>query len=132
MTKLINTYLGDGQVRIVHTPTDTVIMTDLPPDNGGKGRAFSATDLLAAALSACILSIMGKMADARGDDLAGLKLETEKVMAQNPRRVGKFILNFKFPPSIDKKKRDLYLSAVKACPVHNSISKEIEIVINVE
>ncbi|MDR0292465.1 MAG: hypothetical protein LBI01_06935, partial [Elusimicrobium sp.] len=75
MTKLINTYMGDGEVHIVHAPTGSVIMTDLPPDNGGKGRTFSATDLLAAALSACILSIMGKMAAARGDNLEGLKLE---------------------------------------------------------
>jgi len=131
MTKMITTYLGDGKTEILHTPTGAVINTDLPPDNGGKGRAFSATDLFAASLSACILTIMSQMAEKRGDKLDGIKLEIEKIMAQNPRRVGKLVLKITFPPNVEKAKRDLYLTAVKACPVHNSISKEIEVDVSV-
>lgn len=69
MTEITCTYTGDGETALVHGPTGTTLKTDLPPDNGGKGRCFSPTDLLAAAFASCTLTIMGKMAAARGDDL---------------------------------------------------------------
>ena len=40
MTTITCTYTGDGETKLVHGPTGSVLETDLPPDNGGKGRRF--------------------------------------------------------------------------------------------
>ena len=63
MTTISCTYTGDGTTQLVHGPTGEKIQTDLPPDNGGQGRKFSPTDLLAGAFAACILTIMSSTSE---------------------------------------------------------------------
>ena len=130
MTKIYCSYAGDGQTALEHGPTKTRIITDLPPDNGGRGRAFSPTDLFAASLAACALTIMGKMAAARGQTFEGAAIEIDKIMADNPRRIGKFIIEVKFPPAVPRQERPKYLAAFRSCPVHNSLGRDIEIELN--
>jgi len=77
-------YMGDDTVELEHGPSGRKIVTDLPVDNGGKGRTFSPTDLLAAALSSCILTIMAKAAAKDHLDLKGATVEVEKDMQSSP------------------------------------------------
>lgn len=131
MTKINITYLTDGQTELLHGPTGETVKTDLPPDNGGKGRRFSPTDLFAASFASCVLTIMGKLAERRGETLEGAEIEIDKIMAENPRRVGSFILNIKFPPGFNEEQKKVYLGAVKSCPVHNSLHPDIKVEVNV-
>ncbi|MDR0646207.1 MAG: OsmC family protein [Elusimicrobiota bacterium] len=132
MTKIITEYIGDGQVKSAHEPTSRTILTDLPPDNGGKGRTFSPTDIFAASFGSCALTIMGKLAERKGDDLTGAKIIIDKIMsAQPPRRVAKFILDITFPAGFAQEKKDMYLAALHGCPVHNSLHPDIEIEVKV-
>lgn len=132
MTRIMNIYKGDGQCEITHQPTNSVITTDLPPDNGGKGRGFSPTDLFASSFASCVLTIMGKMAERKGDNLKGTTIEIDKIMTENPRRIGTFILYISFPADYNEEQKEFYMSAVKACPVHNSLSPAINIDIKVK
>ncbi len=132
MTKITSTYLGDGETELIHGPTGAQILTDLPPDNGGLGRTFSPTDLLASAFASCVLTIMGKMAQRAGDDLRGANIEIDKIMADNPRRVGEFILNISFPAHFTPEQKQRYAGAVKACPVHQSLREDIKITIHID
>jgi len=65
----------DGQLRctLTHGPSGSVIETDAPTDNHGKGERFSPTDLVAAALPACIMTIMGIVAERHGIALRGAR-----------------------------------------------------------
>ena len=56
------TYNGDLRTEACHIQSGISIVTDAPVDNQGK-EAFSPTDLIAAALASCILTIMGIMAE---------------------------------------------------------------------
>ncbi|MBR3603925.1 MAG: OsmC family protein [Elusimicrobiaceae bacterium] len=132
MTKILSTYLADGQTELLHEPTGSKIYTDLPPDNGGKGRLFSPTDLLASAFASCILTIMGKMAERNKENLKGAKIEIDKIMAENPRRVGEFVLNISFPADFTQEQKQRYIGAVKACPVHHTLREDIKISINIQ
>lgn len=129
MTKILCTYTGDGQTTLKHLQSGEQITTDLPADNGGKGRCFSPTDLFTASLAACFLTIMGKMAESKGQDLSSASVEAEKIMYADPRRIGKIILKVTFPAHIEDKDKQKYLAALRACPVHNSLSNNIELIL---
>jgi putative redox protein len=132
MTKIITEYIGDAQVKSTHEPTSHTILTDLPPDNGGKGRTFSPTDIFAASFGACALTIMSKLGERKGDNFEGAKIVIDKVMsAEPPRRIAKFILEVTFPAGFAQDKKDMYIATLRLCPVHNSLHPDIEIDIRV-
>jgi len=126
-TRITTEYLGDGQVELTHGPSGAKIATDLPPDNGGKGRCFSPTDLYGSALSACILTIMAAMAERDGVDMKGTTLAFEKAMADSPRRIAKITGTITFSETVPESKRQKLLSAVRACPVHRSLHPDLEV-----
>jgi putative redox protein len=130
-TVISNEYLGDHQVKLTHGPTGDQIVTDLPPDNDGKGRTFSPTDLFAASLSSCILTIMGKVATRDGLNLKGTTIDIEKIMNDSPRRVGKFIGKIKFPEEFSAKDTKKMMACVSACPVHKSLHPDIEVIFDI-
>lgn len=80
----------DGNLRTVciHKKSGSVIETDAPVDNNGKGERFSPTDLVATALGTCMLTIMGMRAEEMKVDLTGVEVEIEKIMKSDPRRIG--------------------------------------------
>ena len=55
-------YQGELHNELQHLPSKRIIHTDAPTDNQGKGEAFSPTDLLASALAACVMTMMGMKA----------------------------------------------------------------------
>ncbi len=132
MTTISCTYTGDGTTELIHGPTGEKILTDLPPDNGGQGRKFSPTDLLASAFAACVLTIMGKMAQARGEKLDGAHIEIDKIMAQNPRRVGEFKIALTFPAHFSPEQKKFYQTAINACPVHQTLSPDVKVTVTVK
>ena len=119
-------YEGDLRVKLVHGPSKSVIETDAPIDNQGKGANFSPTDMVVAALGSCMMTIMGIVAKRDGIKLEGVTFCAEKHMAENPRRIGKIVLEFKMPKELsDEQKRKLEKAAY-ACPVHQSLHSGIE------
>ena len=81
-------YLGDLRTENKHIQSGQKLITDAPVDNQGKGEAFSPTDLVATALSDCMMTIIGIKARDKGLDVAGTTIETTKVMVSDPRRIG--------------------------------------------
>ena len=80
-------YVGGLRTEATHLKSANKITTDAPIDNLGKGEAFSPTDLVSAALSSCMMTIMGQVAEREGIVLNGLKSEVTKVMVANPKLV---------------------------------------------
>ncbi|MFA5138154.1 MAG: OsmC family protein [Elusimicrobiota bacterium] len=125
--RISSKYIGDGQVELIHESSGKSLVTDLPVDNGGKGRTFSPADLLAASLSSCILTIMAKMAERDGLELRGAELVIEKEMSADPRRVGSLKGAVRLPAGIPDASRRKLLNAVAACPVHRSLHPEVRV-----
>jgi putative redox protein len=119
-------YLGDLRVRAVHAPSGTVLHTDAPVDNHGKGESFSPTDLAATALTTCMATIMAIQGRTLGIELRGMRLSVEKHMtSQPPRRIDKLVLVITPPPGVPEDARVKLERAASACPVHNSLHPEI-------
>ena len=132
MTKMRTIYLGNLRTEIEHIQSGNKVLTDAPLDNNGKGEFFSPTDLFASSLGSCMLTIIGMSANSYGFSIDGTTIETEKIMAANPRRVAEIIIDIHFPKGAvhtDKQKR-LIESAARTCPVHNSLHPDIIKTIN--
>ncbi len=127
MVKMNITYEGELHCRLVHGPSGDEIATDAPVDNMGKGAAFSPTDLMSASLGACMMTIMGIVAQRHNINLKGTTVEVVKEMITQPiRRVGKITVTFQMAPGIPQDKRAMLEDAAAACPVHQSIHPDVE------
>jgi len=127
MVKLTTTYEGQLRCRAVHGPSGTTLVTDAPVDNHGKGESFSPTDLVATALGACMMTIMGIVAERHSIDLRGMKVETTKVMtATPPRRIASLRTTITVPLPADHPQRALLEQAALSCPVHGSLHPDVE------
>jgi uncharacterized OsmC-like protein len=110
-----------------HGPSGSTLVTDAPVDNHGKGESFSPTDLLAAALPACMMTIMGIVAAREGIDLRGMTATTTKVMSTDaPRRIASLHTNITLPIAADHPHRGKLEQAAHTCPVHKSLRESIE------
>jgi uncharacterized OsmC-like protein len=120
-------YLGNLRTKVTHLQSGNTLTTDAPLDNHGKGEFFSPTDMLAAALGSCVLTIMGIAARTHGFDIDGTTVETTKVMGSGPRRVVELIVKFTFPHSnySEKELKILEVSA-RDCPVANSLHPDLK------
>ena len=118
-------YTGDLHNDMVHLQSGDKISTDAPVDNNGKGEAFSPTDLLAVSLAACAMTIMGIKAKALDLDLRSTRVEIEKEMALNQRRVARVSLDFYLSQELDENIRRVLEEAAHTCPVAKSLSAEL-------
>jgi putative redox protein len=121
-------YKGELRCSATHNQSGTVIETDAPTDNRGKGERFSPTDLLCVSLGTCIITTMGIKAANMGIDLSGAILQVQKYMFSDPRRVGKIDVLLKFPASLqlDEKNKTVLQRTGDTCPVKKSIHPDIE------
>jgi putative redox protein len=119
-------YLGDLRCEARHEPSGTVIMTDAPVDNEGRGESFSPTDLAATSLGTCMLTIMGIAARKQGVDLGDTQVKVVKEMStQPPRRIAKVTVVFTIPLPASHEKRAMLENAAKNCPVHLSLHPDV-------
>jgi len=127
MVTLNSSYEGSLRCRATHAPSGATLMTDAPVDNQGKGESFSPTDLVATALGACMMTIIGIVADRRGLALVGMTAETVKVMSDAPpRRIAGLKTRITIPLPADHEHRVALEQAALTCPVHKSLHPEID------
>lgn len=118
----------DGNLRTTarHLKSGSVITTDAPADNRGKGEQFSPTDLFATALGSCMLTIMGITADTHGFKISGSRIKINKVMGKSPRRVSHIKVIIDLPGHLNEKQKKLLMKAAHHCPVSKSIHEDIK------
>lgn len=121
-------YKGELRTEAEHLYSHNIIETDAPLDNQGKAERFSPTDLMATSLGSCMLTIMGIKARDIQIDLTGVKIEIQKHMKSDPRRVGAIDVTFQFPSNLqlDEKQKAIMKNAALTCPVAKSIHPDIE------
>ena len=131
---MTSTVIYEGELRTVaqHTASGTRIETDAPVDNHGKGERFSPSDLVATALGSCMLTIMGIKARDLDIDLKGTRIEIQKIMKPDPRRISGISLTFYLPAAlqVSEKNKTILQRAAETCPVMYSIHPEIDVQVN--
>ncbi|HVG40726.1 MAG TPA: OsmC family protein [Chitinophagaceae bacterium] len=126
-------YNGELRTYCVHQQSSSSIETDAPTDNNGKGERFSPTDLMATSLASCMLTVMGIKAKTINVDMSGVTIEVQKLMKQDPRRVGGINLSFSIPEQLQKieeKNKTILKNTAITCPVAKSLHPDIEVSID--
>jgi putative redox protein len=123
------TYEGRLLCTATHVPSKNTLTTDAPVDNGGKGTAFSPTDLVATALGACMATIMGLEAKRSNLDIDGLRVQVLKEMTADPvRRIGSLKTRLVFPKGkpLTAADRARLEAAANVCPVKQSLHPDVK------
>ena len=124
-------YVGDLRCEARHLRSDSELATDAPIDNNGKGERFSPTDLVATALTTCILTVVGIHFRKKGRELTDIHCDVKKVMASNPRRIEEVIIHFDFKDnSFSDEEMHEIRHLVHNCPVADSLSPDLKITTN--
>ena len=93
----------------------------------GRGEDFSPTDLVAAALGSCMLTVMGIVAARHNIDLKGTTVDVSKDMVTSGvRRIGSMTVTFHMPGGIPQDKRAMLEAAAHSCPVHKSLHPDVQ------
>lgn len=126
MSTITARYAGQLRTEATHVASGNTILTDAPTDNQGRGEAFSPTDLVCAALGACMMTIMGIVAERHSLDLSSVTWTATKHMHSAPRRISQIDVTFRLPATLPQKERELLERAAHTCPVALSLNPEIK------
>ncbi len=127
------TYEGDLHCSATHAPSGQVLTTDAPLDNGGRGAAFSPTDLVGTALGTCIVTIMGLIATRHELDISGTRVNVVKEMVADPRRrIGSLTVTVVIPNGgpLSPENRQRLERAAELCPVKQSLDPRVDVKID--
>ena len=123
-------YIGNLRCRAQHIQSGTIVESDAPTDNKGKGEKFSPTDLLCVSLATCMLTTMGIKARDLQVEITNATADVTKHMFSDPRRVGKIEVIVNLPATGNEEQRQILQKAGDNCPVMKSIHPNIEVLIN--
>ena len=127
MVTMTGSYIGELRTEVTHIKSQNTLISDAPPDNNGKGEAFSPTDLTCASLSSCMMTVMGILARREGIRLEGLRSSIVKRMASEPRRILEIDITFTHDnlEATPAQKEKLKRAAIN-CPVALSLSDTVK------
>lgn len=122
-------YKGHLRCQATHLQSGTIIETDAPTDNRGKGERFSPTDSVCMALATCIITTMGIKATDMEIELAGTSIDVTKHMVADPRRIGQIDVALHFPATLqlDEKDRTILQRVGDNCPVAKSLHPDLKL-----
>ena len=122
-------YKGYLRCECTHIQSGTVIETDAPTDNRGKGERFSPTDSLCVSLATCVVTTMALKANDMNIDLTGTNIAVTKHMLSEPRRIGKIEVILSFPNALqlEDKDRTILQRVGDNCPVAKSLHPDLQV-----
>lgn len=119
------TYIGGLRCSAEHVQSGTIIESDAPTDNHGKGEKFSPTDLCATSLAECALTTIAILGKDKNINIDGAYCTLQKIMKTEPRRIGEIVCNFVFADTYSDKEKAFIEETAHNCPVSRSLHPEL-------
>ncbi len=122
-------YNGALRCACTHVQSGTIIETDAPTDNRGKGERFSPTDSVCVALATCMITTMAIRGTDKNIELKGSVLEVTKHMMADPRRIGKIdiVLQMRTQEPINSEDKEFLQLVGDNCPVMKSLHPDLQV-----
>ncbi len=128
MVEIRGVYQGQKRCELTHGPSSSKIETDAPTDNMGRGQLFSPTDLVAAALSSCVMTTIAILCEKQKlpvkIDQAQFKITKE--MTPPPRKIAALKMVITMPLGIKIEFREKIQKMAESCPVKLSLDPSIQ------
>lgn len=120
MAELKVFYEGNLSTKCVHLESGCEVKTQISQ--------LSPTELFAASLGSCVLTVMALAAEKMGIDFSGAKVHILKEMSRTlPRRVGSLILHFTSPALLNDEICSKLEKIAEDCPIHHSLHPDIHV-----
>ena len=127
MVTITGEYQGELHCTAVHGPSGTLLTTDAPRDNQGRGESFSPTDLVATGFATCIATTMALAGRRHGVDIGPVRFDVTKEMSGDaPRRIVRLHARFWMDPAARAVPEGLLEKAAHGCPVHASLAPAVQ------
>jgi putative redox protein len=126
MVTILGKYETGLRCHVTHEQSGSTFFTDAPLDNHGQGRSFSPTDLVATALGACMMTVLGIRGEREGVNLSGSHFRVTKEMtSQLPRKIARLGVDLHLPAGVPADQRERLEAAARGCPVHHSLHPDV-------
>lgn len=122
-------YSGELRTNAEHLSSKSIIITDAPIDNHGKGLAFSPTDLAATSLASCMITVLGIYAEKNGINMKDTFASVTKIMnTEGSRRIVGIDVDLTIHTTelMDEHQRIVLERVAKTCPVALSLHPDIK------
>lgn len=119
------TYIGGLRCSAEHIYSGTIIESDAPIDNHGKGEKFSPTDLCATSLAECALTTIAILGKEKNIIIDGAYCTVEKIMKPEPRRITEIVCNFMFEANYSAEEKSFIEQTAHNCPVAKSLHPDL-------
>lgn len=124
-----STYLGELRTKSTHVQSNSIIYTDAPTDNNGKGALFSPTDLTATSLANCMLTVMGIAASKEEIAYSEVRAYVKKIMISAPRRISEIHILIEINHNWSEEEKRHMQTVATNCPVAKSLHPSIKQVV---
>lgn len=131
MSRIDVSLRGNGQCHILHRESGAEIRSSVAPEYGGRGDAFSSTDLLAAALGSCIATNLEPVALRHGIPLDAIGISVDKTLSVSPKRIESLAVRVSIDGDVPQPVMERLGRAAQLCAVHRSLSADASVTIEV-
>ena len=128
MSKMQINYEGSFSTKILSFSGEVECITDAPKEHGGKGERLSPTDIFAASLGSCVVTILAIHAKKMEVPFDGVKATVEK-KATPTGSISEILVEVHYPGVLSKEIKEKLENAAKHCPIHQCIDSKIKQVI---
>lgn len=111
----------EGGVKFAAQVRSHRIVVDQPVRAGGEDAGPMPVELLGVSLGTCIALYVQQFCHARNLPYEGMRVELEQHGAQNPGRIGEFVVRVYLPEALPEQYAAMLERVARSCPAHNTL-----------
>lgn len=122
----------EGGVKFAAQVRSHRILVDQPPRAGGDDAGPMPLELLGVSLGTCVALYVQQFCAARAIPTEGMRVEVEQRGAQNPNRIGEFIVRVLLPGEIPAQYAEMLERVARSCPAHGTLAHGAAVDVRIE
>lgn len=117
----------EGGVQFAAQVRQHRILVDQPERGGGADAAPAPIELLGVSLGTCVALYVQQFCQSRALPYEGMRVELHQFGAQNPNRIGQFVVKVVLPQGIPAEHAEMLERVARSCPAHNTLAHGAEV-----
>lgn len=122
----------EGGVKFAAQVRSHRIVVDQPERAGGADAGPMPIELLGVSLGTCIALYVQQFCHARGLPYEGMRVELEQRGAQNPGRIGEFVVRVLLPEALPAQYAAMLERVARSCPAHNTLEHGAAVTVEIQ